>query len=262
MQNGRHFPIVCALSAGVALVSAATSVATTQLDVMSAGAMEAAIAPLAVEFQRSSGHSVTVSYNTAPELGGRLVRGDSADVLIAPATVVDQAMKDGRTLGSTRISVGRIGVGVFVRSGAPTPNVASESDLRSALLAAERIVYTQGSSGQHIEAVLTRLGVEGLIAARRVRVPDAESALDRVARGTSADLGFGAITAIKAFEGRGTTFVAALPESLQNFTPYDGIVMTGASERRVAEDFLQFLRSPSARRVMEAAGVRVTPDLK
>jgi uncharacterized 2Fe-2S/4Fe-4S cluster protein (DUF4445 family) len=79
--------------------------------------------------------------------------------------------------------------------------MSRRSALRRALLSAEHIVYTQGSSGQYIDALLARLGVAGQLASRVVRVADAETALARVAAGTSRDLGFGAITAIQAFEG-------------------------------------------------------------
>jgi len=153
------------------------------------------------------------------------------------------------------VSIGRIGVGVFVRTGAPMPDISSAAALRTAVLGAEHIVYTQGSSGQYIDAMLDTLGVTGQLTSRLVRVADAETALARVAAGTSRDFGFGAITAIKAFEGNGTTYVAPLPDSLQNFTGYDGAVMNGARAPQTAADFLEFLTTPVARRTLVAAGV-------
>jgi molybdenum ABC transporter molybdate-binding protein len=241
----------------VAGVEVATRSAS-ELSVMSAGAMEAAVAPLATEFQRASGHTVTVDYGTAPELTARLTRGQPADVIIAPAAVIDQATSNGQVVPATRVNVGRIGVGVFVRTGAGAPDVSSESALRSALLAAEHIVYTQGSSGQYIDSLFAKLGVASQVASKLVRVADADTALARIAAGSSADLGFGAVTAIKAFEGKGTTYTAPLPDSLQNFTAYDAAVRVGAREAQAAAAFLAFLKTPAARRTLDAAGLAVS----
>jgi molybdate transport system substrate-binding protein len=239
----------------IALTGTAT-LAASDLAVMSAGAMEAAIAPLAIQFQRASGHTVVVEYGTAPQLVARLTRGQPADVVIAPALVIDQAIGAGHAIAATRLALGRVGVGVFVRTGAPAPDVASESALRAALLSADHIVYTQGSSGQYIDALLGTLGVVSQLASRLVRVADADTALARVAAGTSRDLGFGAITAIKAFEGKGTTYAAPLPDRLQHFTAYHAAVQTGAREPQAAAAFLVFLKSSAARRTLEEAGLQ------
>jgi len=240
----------------VLVLTGTAALSASELAVMSAGAMEAAIAPLALQFQRASGHTVTVEYGTAPQLAAMLARGQPADVVIAPAAVMDQAIGGGQAIAPTRLAVGRIGVGVFVRTGAPAPDVSSESALRAALLSADHIVYTQGSSGQYIDALFGKLGVVSQLASKLVRVADADTALARVAAGTSRDLGFGAITAIKAFEGKGTTYAAPLPDSLQNFTAYDAAVRTGTREPQAAAAFLEFLRSPAARRTLEEAGLR------
>ena len=251
---------VCTLAVAT-IAEAATLVTATvlfaaELSVMSAGAMEAAIAPLALQFQQASGHTVTVEYGTAPQLVARLSQERPADVMIAPAAVLDQAVAKGLAVAASRVAIGRIGVGVFVRAGAPKPDVSSAPALRAAVLGAEHIVYTQGSSGQYIDAMLDTLGVTGELTSRLVRVTDAETALARVAAGTSRDLGFGAITAIKAFEGKGTTYVASLPDNLQNFTGYEAAVMKDSRAPHAATAFLQFLTTPAARRTLEAAGIQ------
>ena len=248
--------VVLFSAAGAVTFGAAAALLAADLSVLSAGAMEAAIAPLAIQFQQVSGHTVTVEYGTAPQLAARLTQERPADVIIAPAVVLDQAVAEGLAVAPSRVTIGRIGVGVFVRAGAPRPDVSSATALRASVLAAEQIVYTQGSSGQYIDAMLATLGVAGQLTSRLVRVADAETALARVAAGTTRELGFGAITAIKAFEGKGTTYIAPLPESLQNFTGYDGAVMTGARAPQAAAGFLQFLTTPAARRTLEGAGLQ------
>jgi len=54
----------------VALCAAGVGVSAAELSVMSAGALEAGIAPVVQQFQRESGHVVAVEYGTSPELTG------------------------------------------------------------------------------------------------------------------------------------------------------------------------------------------------
>jgi molybdate transport system substrate-binding protein len=168
---------------------------------------------------------------------------------------MNQAVGDGKIVAATRVPVGRIGVGMVVRRGAPAPDVSSADALKRALLAAGA-GYARGSSGQYIEALFMKLGVKEQLASRLVVVADAEAALARIAAGSERDLGFGAITAIKAYEGKGTHYVAPLPEAIQNFTAYDAAVRAGAREPQAAAAFVAFLKSPAARHTLLDAGVQ------
>ena len=256
-HHSSHHATNCAglLSALVVLVLLAGTAAAAQLVVLSAGAMEPAIAPMLEVFRQRSGHMVTVEFGTAPELTERLIRNQPGDILVAPTAVMDRAVTDGRAESRSRIELGRIGVGVFVRQGAPRPDVSSRDALRRAVLAATAVVYTQGSSGQYINTLLTNLGLDAEIHARVVRTADADAALARVAAGAEGDLGFGAITAIKAHSSQGTQLVAPLPAELQNFTTYEAAIRTGAASPETAAAFLTFVRTPAARLLLQSAGV-------
>jgi molybdate transport system substrate-binding protein len=238
------------------LCAGGVAVAAADLSVMSAGALEAAVAPLVDEFQRASGHTVAVEYGTSPQLAARLARNQAADLLVAPDTLITQAIADRQVVASTRVRVGRIGVGVVVRRGAAAPDVSSVDALKRALLQANSIVYTQGSSGQYIEALFTKLGVREQLTSHLIVVADAEAALARIAAGGDRDLGFGAVTALKANDGKGTQYVAPLPDAVQNFTAYDAAMRMGANDPGVAKTFLAFLQSPTARQALADAGVQ------
>jgi molybdate transport system substrate-binding protein len=249
MKTARCWIVLAALAGSVGLGAA-------ELVVLSAGAMEPAVIPLLLQFQRASGHTMRVEYGTAPELSGKLARNQASDVLIAPKAVMDQADTDSRVVASSRRALGRIGVGVFVKRGAAPPDVSTEAALRQALLKAEALVYTQGSSGQYVEELVRRLGIEREVAARTIRTPDADTALARVAAGTDGMLGLGAVTVIRAHETRGTQLVAPLPDHLQNFTEYFAAMRTGAVTPDVAKAFLDYLGTPAAGTTLRNAGVQ------
>ena len=97
-------PSVVLVSAAWAITfGAVAALLAAELSVMSAGAMEAAIAPLAIQFQQASGHTVTVEYGTAPQLAASLTQERPADVIIAPTVVVDQAVAEGLAVAASRV---------------------------------------------------------------------------------------------------------------------------------------------------------------
>src|SRR6267378_1717649 len=133
------------------LVAGMSTASAAELSVLSAGAVEGGLVRLIEQFRQTSGHDVRVQYGTSPELAERLAAAQSADVLIAPAPVMDRAVADRKVVGDTRITVGRVGIGVIVREDARVPNLASPDTLRRAFLEADTIVYNRGSSGLYIE---------------------------------------------------------------------------------------------------------------
>src|SRR3712207_1067221 len=85
----------------------ALGASTGELTVWSAGAVEEGIVRLAAQYGRESGQQVAAQFGTGPELEARLASGASADVLVAPAAVVDRAVKAGRVIADSRTPVGR-----------------------------------------------------------------------------------------------------------------------------------------------------------
>jgi molybdate transport system substrate-binding protein len=221
--------------------------------VMSAGALESGIMQLAARFQRETGTMVRVEIGNAPQLAARVAAGDSADVLIAPAAVVEQAIVARRVVAGSRTSIGRVGVAIVVTAGAPRPDVSSADALRRTLLAADAVVYNQGSSGTYIGKLLGDLGIAEAVSAKTVRVPNGEAVVERMAAGRGSEVAFLAMS--DALRTTGLQYVGPLPPSLQNFTVYDAVVMNGASEPASAAKFIEYITTASARRTLEAAGV-------
>ncbi len=237
-------------------VSVVASLAADELKVMSAGAVEPGLVKLIEQFKRSSGHAVQVEFGSGPQLTTRLAAGQSGDVLIAPKAVMDQAIADRRVDLRTRTTVGRVGVGIVVRRGAASPDVSTPDRLRTALLGADAVMFTRGSSGQYIERLLTELGVAAAIASKIVRAEDGEALIQRVIEGKGNEIGFGAISEIRQFEPKGVRLVAPLPNAVQNFTAYQAAVMAATRAPEAAAEFVRFIATPAARTTFAAVGVQ------
>ena len=136
------------------------SAAAATVSAFATRAIEVALVRLAAQYREQTGHEVTIRFDTSPGLARRVAAGESADVLVASASVVDQAIRDGQVVASTSREIGRIALGVATRRGVPPPDVSSVDALVSALRRADAVLYSQGTSGLYIEQMLAKLGLD------------------------------------------------------------------------------------------------------
>lgn len=224
------------------------------LSSMATLAVQGAILPLVASFERDTGHTVTIQFDTGPNLGRRVAAGETADVLIAPAAVVERAVADGRVVAGTTTSVGEVAVGVAVPSDVRRPDITSLAAFRAALLAADAVVYSQGTSGVYIEGLFERLGIAGTIRAKTVRLANGGAVMERIAASRRNELGFTMTSEIRLFEERGARLLGPLPAEIQRLTTYVAGVMTASSQREAAAAFVNHITTPEARQVFVATG--------
>ncbi|MEO7403317.1 MAG: substrate-binding domain-containing protein [Burkholderiales bacterium] len=226
------------------------------IKVMSAGAVEPGLEKLAEAFHKTSGHKVIIKYGTAPQLAKRLAEGEAADILIAPPRVLDDQVKAGKVEADGRVAVGRVGVGVTVRSkGGPTPSIDTVDALRAALLGADSIVLNRASTGLYLDSLFAKMGIADALKTKATRYDNGASVLEHVIAGKGNEIGFGAITEIKLFEPKGVRCIGPLPAEAQNYTNYSAGMMTGASAVDAAKEFVRYLVTPEAKKVFASTGV-------
>jgi molybdate transport system substrate-binding protein len=238
-----------------AVLLSGAPVIAAEIKVFSAGAVEPGLKRAIETFQRASGHSVKVEFNTAPQLAKRLAAGDVADVLIAPPAALDQQSKDGKVVADGRVVVGKVGAGVVTRADLPSRNIATTAAFKQTVLGADSVVYNTASTGLYLEKLFERLGIADAIKAKTTRYPNGERVMEHLIHGKDNEIGFGAITEIKLFEPKGLKLVGPLPAEVQNYTTYGAALMIGAPSPQAAKAFLTFLGSPEAKQAFAAGGV-------
>jgi molybdate transport system substrate-binding protein len=137
--------------------------------VLSAGAVEPGLRRAAEQFKRASGNEIKMQFNTAPQLAKRMAEGEVADILIAPPAVLDEQAKNGKISMQGRLTLGRVGAGVVVRSDAPGPEIATTDALKRSMLSADSIVYNTASSGLYLEKLFERIGIAEQTKAKTTR---------------------------------------------------------------------------------------------
>ena len=225
------------------------------INVLSAGAVQPGIVKVIEAFRNASPHHVKITFATAPAILKR-VDGETPDVVIAPPAVLDELVNAGKATPADRVTVGRIGVGVMVRDGAPQPKIATVDEFKQALLSAESVVYNQASTGIYLEKLFERLGIAEHLKTKTVRYPDAAAVLDHIRKGKGDEIGLGATTVILEGENKGLTFVGPLPPEIQNYTIYAATVVNAGSASEAAREFVRYLTAPVAQKVFAAAGIQ------
>jgi len=230
---------------------AGTAVAA-EIKVLSAGAIEPGLRAAAAAFKKQSGHDVNITFNTAPQIRKRVGSGDAFDVVIAPPAALDEFAGK---VAADRVDVGRVGLGVAVRPGAPVPDISSAEALKRSALQAESIVFNRASTGIYLENLLKKMGIYGEVEPRTTRYADANSVMEHVLKGKGREIGFGPVTEILLHREKGLKLVGPLPPEVQNYTSYSAVPMTAAANAELAGVFVRYLGSPEGKALFVAAGV-------
>src|ERR1700710_213117 len=130
-------------------------------------------------FERASGHRLLTtrgpSMGDSPEaIPARLARGEAADVVILDGGAADELAKRDLLRAGSKIELARSLIGLVVRAGTEKPDIGSVEALRSTLLAAKSIAYSDSGSGNYLATNLfSKLGIAEEIAgkSRKVRGP-------------------------------------------------------------------------------------------
>ena len=237
---------LCTLTTGTAMAA--------EIRVLSAGAVEPGLRAAAAAFQKQSGHGVNIAFNTAPEIRKRIGGGDAFDVVIAPPAALDEFAAAGK-VAAERASLGRVGMGVAVRPGAPVPDISSGEALKRSVLAADSIVFNRASSGIYFENLLKKMEIYEQVQARTTRYADGAAVMEHVLKGKGREIGFGPVTEILQHREKGLKLVGPLPAEVQNYTSYSAAPMTAGANAELARSLVRYLGSAEAKALLAAAGV-------
>ncbi len=238
----------------LALAAFATDAAAAEVTVLSGGAIEPGLRAAVGAFEKQSGHTVRITFNTAPQIQKRVEGGDKFDIVIAPPAVIEPLAKLG-AVGAGGPSVGRVGLGAAVREGASPPDIATTDALRKTVLGADAIVFNRASTGVYFEGLLKKLDLWSTVEGKVTRYADGASVLDHVKNGKGRDIAFAAITEILLYKDKGLRFVGPLPPDVQNYTSYTASLTAQGNGSAAARELAAFFATPQSKQLFTAAGV-------
>ena len=249
----------------VAALSMVGAASAADVHVMISAGFYGVYSELGPVFERASGHHLVTtrgpSMGDSPEaIPARLARGEAADVVILDGGAADELAKRGLVRAGSKTEFARSLIGMVVRAGDALPDIGSVEALRSTLLAAKSIAYSDSGSGTYLSTTLfPRLGIAEQIAgkSRRVRGPPSGEPVARVVARGEAEIGFQQVSEL--IHVPGITFVGPLPAEVQPIFSFAGALTNTVQQPEAATALIRFLASSEAAPVISQAGLMAVP---
>jgi molybdate transport system substrate-binding protein len=223
-----------------------------ELKVLSGNGARAAVRELCEQFERASGHKLNLHFEVNAALVRKIAAGESFDVAVLNPGPLDTLIKQGKIAADSRGVLGRIGLGVAVRSGAPKPAIATVDQFKATLLAAKTVAYPgEGGSGIYFAGLVERLGI-GEAMKSKMRPMAAEDTVEVVARG-EADMVVVVASRIVGVEG--VDFVGLIPAEVQANIGFAAGISSAAGQPEAARALVKFLTAREAEPVLRKAGI-------
>jgi molybdate transport system substrate-binding protein len=181
----RNATTAAAIAAVLAALTPTPGVAGEAIEtrVFSSAAPRGILREITPVFERTTGHRLVIEFAFAADLKRRIEAGNPFDVAILPPDMADDLMRRDKLVAGSRVDLGRTGMGVAVRSGAPKPDIGTVDAFRRALLAAPTVAYADGgASGVQFHTILGRLGIAEVMKGKLRPYPSGR-AVEAVARG-------------------------------------------------------------------------------
>lgn len=236
------------------ITAGSTTARAAEVKLLSASALHPAIDALIPDFEKSSGHKITVAYGTAGAVADRVHKGEAADIVISSVPMIDRLQAQGKVVAGDRVIIAKVGVGAFVRKGSAKPDISSVDAFKRSMLAARSIAYPDpaggGASGIYVASLLERLGIAAEMKSK-TKLSTLGTLYASVASG-EVEIGFNQVSEILA---QPTVELAGpLPPAIQNYTQFLPGIVTGSRQTDAARALVTFLYSPAAKTVLKAKG--------
>ena len=225
-------------------VLTAQSGEAADLKVISAGAVRGVIAQIIDDYSRQSGQKFDFTIGTTGQLRNIIASGQHADLIIVSTPLMGEIEKTGKLLPGSRADLGRVGIGVTTRDGAPIPDVSTPEGFRRALIAARSVAYTDpaegGTSGIYFAGLAERLGIADAIKSKAVLTRGGREAAIEVAEGR-AEMAIVFISESMAVKG--VKLAGPLPPPLQDYSVYAAAIPASSTDAAAARAFIGALTS-------------------
>jgi molybdate transport system substrate-binding protein len=220
------------------------SAQTPGLRVFVANGVKDLVQDLRQEAEQATRLPLLIQTGEAASLEASLENGAPFEVAILPGWAVDELVKKGKAIGTTRLTLARAAIGLCVRAGAAKPKIDTVDTFKEAMLKADSVAVTvatnPGSARHALEQAFERLGIATVMRPKTILTP-ANQATQWVADG-KAQFAINYVSNI--LSAPGVDLVGAFPEELQRYIDFDVVSATTSRDSQAVRALLKFLGQP------------------
>ena len=143
---------------------------------------------------------------------------------LMPRSELDTLVVAGKVAAGSQTDIVRSIVGLMVRTGAASPDIATVDAFKTVLRRAKSISYSKGPSGLYVAGLLERLGLTAEMKDKTVFAIGRP--VGEVVASGEAEIGMQQIIENQPVEG--AQLVGPLPQELGNFVPYSAGLAAGS----------------------------------
>jgi molybdate transport system substrate-binding protein len=247
---------ISALTIFVTALATPVSSHAAEIKFLCAFALASAMQEVIPEFQKTTGHVVTVSYANVGVITNRVGQEEIVDVAIVSPQQSRYLAKEGKIVEAIQVPIAKVGVGVAVKKGAGKPDVSTVDAFKRTLLNARSIAMADPSRGSPVSAYLLglfdRLGIGSELKRKTILTPSNVETFESLANG-NADIGTSQVSEIIASPY--ADLAGAPPSDIQNYTVLIATIPNSALVPDAAKEFIEFLTSSRAGSIYKSRGM-------
>jgi molybdate transport system substrate-binding protein len=229
-----------------------TMAEATELKVIAGGSMTAPLNKLSPEFEKATGHRLSIHFDSTPNIIARVNSGTPFDVVVVPVDVFKDAGAKARFAPGPTIDIARVGYGVIVKSGAPKPDISTPDAFKKTMLSASAVAFLPASAaGAYITKMFERLGITEEMKAK-TKVQTSPGQIAQAVAKDEAEIG---VFLMNVLIAPGVELVGPFPGGLQQELVFTSAVAADSKEADAARALIDYLRAPAATAVIKAAGM-------
>jgi molybdate transport system substrate-binding protein len=226
-----------------------------ELRMYAAAGVKAPLMEMAAEFEKDHGQKIALVFDTAGRAEQLFLADSGAVLLITTDKRIGDAEKDGKLKGGLSSPLADTVGGFAVPPGSPKPDLSTPEKLKTALIAAPHIVFSDpargATVGMHFMKVIEALGIKEEVLKKSTLAKDGVETMRMILTG-KADLGVTQLAEV--VQANRASLVGPFPGEFDLATTYSLWYRTDAAP--AVKTFVLIATGPVGRSKLEKHGLR------